>query len=451
MAKELDICTFEIDDGDNVVVMDFNSLVDVPAHMKPFVTFSGQKATFSGKSNLNQNAKNYFVASDEERVVMGVLISAGTPIYRNDNGYEYYGIFTKSTITKIKEKFMAQGFMHNVNTMHNPRQVVKGAFMTDIFQIDAKKGVACPECLKDQNLQDGTLVGAYKITDDTVWSDIKAGKYRGFSIEAYLDIKKATVKKNKMKKSKLAKVKMGKLSEISKWDIVVDQDVFDVGTALTTTWKDEENGDITNKLNDGEYVTEDGKRILVDSDGVVRLVFKEKANIKKPNMSKQRTSLFRMPKFFTSDDGSEDAKVFAEATTSDGLILKYEGDLGEGTPLFMSVNDEDVPATPGEYEVTLSDGSVKLITVDDNGVCSSMEDVQEMSEEGEAILAAVEQAMSRKMSAVTKEVDTLKSENKKLREEVDALKADRKGSKFDDKRKPAGGGGTERKRWTTDK
>lgn len=451
MAQGLDICTFEFDEDENAIVMDFNSLVDLPAHMKPFVTFSGQKATFSQKAQFNQKTKNYSVASEEERVVMGVLISAGTPIPRNDDGYEYYGIFTKRNITKIKERFMKQGFMHNMNTMHNDKQVVKGAFMTDIFQIDSKKGIACPECLKGQNLQDGTLIGAYKITDDMVWADIKSGKYRGFSIEAYLDIKKATVKKANMKKSKLAKVKMGKLSEISKWDVVVDQDTFEVGQALTTTWKDDENGDITSKLNDGEYVTEDGKRILVDSDGIVRLVFKQKVNVKKPNMSKKRSGIFRMSKFFTGEEAEEDTKVFAEATTSDGMILKYEGELGEGTPLFMEVNGEDAPAAPGEYEVTLADGSVKLITVDDNGVCSSMEDVQDMSEEGEAILAAVEQTMSRKMSAMTKKFEAVEAENKKLREEVDALKAARKGSKFDDERKPNTEDGTGRKRWTTSK
>lgn len=365
MAHGLDICTFEIDDDENVVIMDFNSLVDLPAHMKPFVTFSGQKATFSKAAQINQDEKNYFVASEEERVVMGVLISAGTPIYRNDNGHEYFGIFTKPTITKIKERFMQQGFMHNMNTMHNAKQVVKGAFMTDIFQIDSKKGIACPECLKGQNLQDGTLVGAYKITDDVVWSKIKDGTYRGFSIEAYLDIKKA--------------------------------------------------------------------------------------NVKKANMSKQRTGLFRIPKFFTSDDAGEETKVFAEATTSDGTVLKYEGDLGEGTPVFMEVNDEDAPAAPGEYEVTLADGSVKLITVDDNGVVSAMEDVQEMSEEGNAILAAVEQTLHRKMSALTKKFETVEAENKKLREEVEALKKERKGSKFDDNRTPASGEETGRKRWTSGK
>lgn len=453
MAKGLDICTFEVDDSDNVVIMDFNSFVDVPAHMKPFITFSGQKAKFSG-TQQQPTKKVYAVASDKERVVMGVLISAGTPIYRNDNGYEYYGIFTKATITKIKDRFMQQGFMHNVNTMHDPKKVVKGAFMTEIFQIDSKKGVACPGCLKDQNLQDGTLIGAYKITDDKVWSDIESGDYRGFSIEAYLDIKKAKVKKSNMKKSKLAKVKkdkMGKLSEIAKWDVVVDQDTYEVGSSLTTTWKDADNGDVTSKLSDGEYVTEDGKRILVDSDGIVRLVFKERVNIKKANMSKERTGLFRIPKFFTGEGSEEETKVFAEATTSDGTILKYEGELGSGTPVFIEVNDEDTPAVEGEYEVTLSDGSVKLIVIDANGVVSSVEDVQEMSEEGEAILAAVEQTMSRKMSAMTKKFEALESENKKLRDEVEALKKDRKGSKFDDKRQPSVEGATPRKTWTSNK
>lgn len=151
-----------------------------------------------------------------------------------------------------------------------------------------------------------------------------------------------------------------------------------------------------------------------------------------------------MPKFFSDTTEEEDAKTFAEATSSDGTIIRYEGELGSGTPVFIEVDGENVPAPEGEHEVTLSDGSVKLIVVDANGVVSSVEDVAEMSEEGEAILAAVEQTMSRKMSALAKKLDDLKKENDSLKSEVEALKADRKGSKFDDTKKAntTGGGAT---------
>jgi hypothetical protein len=442
----LDINEFIFDENEDAVIMDCNSFVDVPAHMKPFVTFKNQRPYITNKQSFGKPVQYAF--NEEERTVMGALISAGTPIYRNDNGKEYYGFFKKATITKIQERMMKQGYMHNLNTMHDPKAVVKGAFLTNIFQVDAKKGIAVPETLKGQNLLDGSLIAIYKIEDQTLWSDIKSGKFRGFSIEAYLDIKKANVKKASMGKSKLSKIKMGKLSEVSKWDISVDQDTFEVGTSLTTTWKDDENGDMVSKLNDGEYVTEDGKRILVDSDGIVRLVFKEKVNIKKASMAVKKKSW--ASRFFGDD---EEEKVFAKVTASDGTILSYEGELGSGTAIFMDVDGEQVPAPEGSHEVTMDDGTVKVIVVDVNGVIESIEEMEEMAAETEQILEVVGQVLQRKMKSqkesFEKRIEDQKKTIETLTKRIDALEADRKPSKYQDTKKPAAKTGADSPAWKT--
>jgi hypothetical protein len=443
----LDINEFIFDENEDAVIMDCNSFVDLPAHMKPFVTFKNQRPYVTNKQSFGKPVQYAF--NEEERTVMGALISAGTPIYRNDNGKEYYGFFKKATITKIQERMMKQGYMHNLNTMHDPKAVVKGAFLTNIFQVDAKKGIAVPDTLKGQNLLDGSLIAIYKIDDNTLWSDIKSGKFRGFSIEAYLDIKKANVKKASMGQSKLSKLKMGKLSEVSKWDINVDQDTFEVGTSLTTTWKDDDNGDIVSKLNDGEYVTEDGKRILVDSDGIVRLVFKEKVNIKKANMAAKKKSAL-WARLFGED---EEEKIFATATAADGTILTWEGDLAEKTPIFIEVNGEKSAPIEGPYEVTLEDGTTKVVVVDANGVISSVEDMEEMAEETEEILEVVAEVMRRKMTsqkeAFEKRIEDQKTTIATLTKRIDALEADRKPSKYQDTKKPAAKTGADSPAWKT--
>jgi hypothetical protein len=357
----LDINEFIFDENEDAVIMDCNSFVDLPAHMKPFVTFKNQRPYITNKQSFGKPVQYAF--NEEERTVMGALISAGTPIYRNDNGKEYYGFFKKSTITKIQERMMKQGYMHNLNTMHDPKAVVKGAFLTNIFQVDAKKGIGVPETLKGQNLLDGSLIAIYKIEDQTLWSDIKSGKFRGFSIEAYLDIKKATVKKANMAANK-----------------------------KSTLWS----------------------------------------------------------RFFGED---EEEKVFAKGNAADGTIFTWEGELTSGTPIFMEVDGEQVPVPEGPYEVTMEDGTVKVVSVDANGAVASIEEMEEMAAVAEEILEVVAEVMSRKMKSQKESFEKRIEDQKKIIEtltkRIDALEADRKPSKYQDIKKPAAKTGADSPAWKT--
>lgn len=324
---------FIIDENEDSVVMDFNSFVANPAHGKKMIAF-------------NKDHKLHYTFNEDEQVVMGVLISADTPIYRRDNQVgEFYGVFRKGVITTIKERLMKQGLIHNLNTDHNPKSVVKGAFMTDIFQIDQKKGITIPEPLKDQNLQDGTLIGIYKVTDKNIWSEIKAGKFSGFSIEAFLDIKEANIKK---------------------------------------------------------------------------------AN----NMSKPKT-LWQL--FSDLMGGEAEPKTFAQGTTSDGVVVMWEGELGEGTPLMVEADGSQLPAPEGAHEVTLEDGTMKVVTVDANGIVTTIEDVMPM--EDEEVLQQVAEVMAKQFSVFQKEFDSLKAENKALQDRIEAIEKE-KPSKFQGGKKP---------------
>lgn len=326
---------FIIDENEDAVVMDFNSFVDNPAHGKRMIAF-------------NKDQKIRYSFNEDEQEVMGVLISADTPIYRRDNTMgEFYGIFRKDVIKSIQHRIMRQGLIHNLNTDHNPKSVVKGAFMTSIFQVDAKKGIQVPEPLKDQNLQDGSLIGIYKVTDAKVWSDIKSGKFTGFSIEAFLDVKQA--------------------------------------------------------------------------------------NVKKANMSKQPKTLLQkfMAKF--SDEEVQETQTFAQGTTADGVVVMWEGELAEGTPLMMEVDGAQTPAPEGSYEITLEDGTQKLVGVDASGLISTVEDVQAMDDE--AILDQVAEVMANQFKVFKTEFDALKAENTALKARVEAIETE-KPSKFNSNRKP---------------
>lgn len=97
-------------------------------------------------------------------------------------------------------------------------------------------------------------------------------------------------------------------------------------------------------------------------------------------MSKQKKSIFD---FFKKDD--EVKIVFAEVKTVDGKVLQYDGELAEGTPLFvLDEEGNQIPAPEGDYQVEYED-QLWVVFIDVNGVLVKLEAVnveeEPMSEE----------------------------------------------------------------------
>lgn len=167
MLKDLPIYEIMIDLNDEETTVEFNSLVHDPAHEISFQTFSNLKR---------------FIFNEEEQVITGVAISADTPIYRIDpSGEEYYVVFTKQAIKDIIHDYARRGNFNNVNLEHDSSRVVNGIYMIHSYQVDAEKGFTAPERFKDVN--DGSWIVSYKVTDPEVWSKAKAGEFTGFSVE----------------------------------------------------------------------------------------------------------------------------------------------------------------------------------------------------------------------------------------------------------------------------
>lgn len=191
----LDLYTLEIDTDNQG--MDYMALVDSPAHMKSWISFSKDEKPSIIKDHFN----------DEKRIVTGVAIAVGLPIYRNspDIG-EHYVVFTKDNTRQIWEQMMKAQYMHNVNEMHESNKDVKDIFLFESYFIDRKRGVNPPNEFKDQNLQDGSVIVSYKVDDDEAWAKIKNGTYSGFSIEGWFKRVKTKIK-NKMSKENTFKSK----------------------------------------------------------------------------------------------------------------------------------------------------------------------------------------------------------------------------------------------------
>jgi hypothetical protein len=262
-----------INDNDETGVS-FNALVDVPAHLKNFVAFGKNKTV---KYNFNE----------EERMVVGVMMSANTFIYRPaDEGAPDHNVFFKAeTIKQIRKKFHRQQLGTAMNEMHDPNRKVAGVTMIDSYIIGGNKNPTAPEVFKNLNLQDGTWIASYYVENNEVWNKVKSGEFQGFSVEGIFDRSQIDVRK---------------------------------------------------KFN---------------------------SNMKNKNKKSIWSFVF----------GAEE-QAFAEATTVDGVVVFYDGALEEGTAVFVDADGEMIPAPEGDHQIEV-EGVVKVITLDENGIITAIEDV----------------------------------------------------------------------------
>ena len=277
--KGLPLYRAEIDADDTTTGMFIISLVDSPATMSDFMAF-----------NEDKRLMTYNVESDEKRQVFGLVMAADMPIYRrDDNGFEYYITYSKETIALMAEKYLKMSLQNNVDTQHS-FELEDGIFMNQLFVKDTEKGVS-PKGYEDY--KDGSLFAQFHIANDSVWEEVKKGTYKGFSLAGVFNVepkeetKEDDKNNNKDEKKDNSFMKIKSIKEALKamirqmefstattdkgvigWD--VDGEI-EVGTEVYLV---DENGD-RQPIEDGDYVLEDGRTVVVKDSKVEEI--KEKA------------------------------------------------------------------------------------------------------------------------------------------------------------------------------
>lgn len=143
------------------------SLVESPAVEVDFLKFGKAKKELK-----------YSITDEEKQKVFGVVMKADTPIYRCDEGGEYYVVFDKETISKMAEKYFKNNYQNNVDTEHN-MILEEGITLTQMFIKDKDKGIN-PKGFED--VADGSLFAEFHITNNEIWDAVKKGEYKGFSL-----------------------------------------------------------------------------------------------------------------------------------------------------------------------------------------------------------------------------------------------------------------------------
>ena len=119
------------------------------------------------------------IQNPEQRIVTGALMIADLPIYRRDGEEEYYVTFSAAEIKKIVQRFFKKGYQSRVNVEHSTP--VDGVFMFESYIIDREKGIMPPNGFEE--VSDGSWFGSFKVENEKIWEEVKAGTFKGFSVE----------------------------------------------------------------------------------------------------------------------------------------------------------------------------------------------------------------------------------------------------------------------------
>lgn len=157
-----------------------------------YLLWGGEPMLRWAESKMNQEDfqavgfNKFNIQNPEQRIVTGALMIADLPIYRRDADEEYYVTFSAAEIKKIVQRFFKKGYQSKVNIEHSTP--VDGVFMFESYIIDREKGIMPPNGFED--VSDGSWFGSFKVENEKIWEEVKAGTFKGFSVEGLFKYEK---------------------------------------------------------------------------------------------------------------------------------------------------------------------------------------------------------------------------------------------------------------------
>ena len=168
---------------DEITGVSIISFVKSPAIESNFIKFSAD-------DNIQPTVLKMSIQDEEKRIVTGAVLIPDLPVYRKDESGEYYIYCDKECIYQIAQKFFKTNRNNNVDTEHSGL-LLPGITLFESFIADEERGINCPKAYA--GLPDGTWFASFKVDNDEVWNEIKAGTFLGFSITGLFDMEKQPV------------------------------------------------------------------------------------------------------------------------------------------------------------------------------------------------------------------------------------------------------------------
>ena len=348
------------------------SLVENPAVESDFEVFRKEEGA--------KAPALYSVQDEDKHLVRGVILRADYPIYRNDGRGGYYVTFGADVIREAAERFIADGHANAVDTDHDGKEV-DGVQMVQLFIKDAAAGVA-PEGFDD--IADGSLFGEYHVTDPDIWDEIKAGTWKGFSVEIFYKLIPAadfTAEKENKFPANMKKLFSAINAAIVRVFAEFGSVTTDKGVIYWDGDEDLKAGDRVevedaegnrSAAADGDYTTPDGK-VIVIVDGAV-------AEVKDPE-----AEVAPEGEEAAEETQEQEAEMAGPAELADGEYKTANGTL-----------------------IIVADGAVAAVTEPD-------------AEAKEAEAKAAEEAREAELTAARNEAETYKAEAETLKARIAEL------------------------------
>ena len=176
----------------------------------------------------------------EKHMVVGPVLIPDMPIYRNQDGEEFYIQFSKESIERLAYNYIKQGQnMTSFTAQHqypvNEVSIVESWLKTTENDKSNDLGFDCPI---------GTWFIGAKVNNLDVWEDIKDGKMNGFSVEAFVS---------------LDELKLNKIKRNENKDMAVQKNIKAESVEITDSFWDKLKGILADALNvhkENEEVTD---------------------------------------------------------------------------------------------------------------------------------------------------------------------------------------------------
>ena len=163
--------TYELVMKDNEDEVFALSLVSNPAIQSNFVYFSadGQKEVVK-----------FATADEDQHTIVGPILIPDLKILRlKEDGTPYYVTFSKDTVKALAQKYIKDNKANNITLEHqkptNDVSLVE-SWITDSAMYDKAKAYGL-------NVKPGTWMGVFKVDNPKVWKQVKAGDFKGISLE----------------------------------------------------------------------------------------------------------------------------------------------------------------------------------------------------------------------------------------------------------------------------
>lgn len=131
---------------------------------------------------FSRESVKFSVQDADKRIVFGPCLRVDYPIIRQASDGSYYNIvFTKEVAQKMVSQFLSSDVSLNLShTCIFPEGIEPLSF----FIKDSSKGI---NPVGYDDIADGSIFCSYHISNDELWTAVKEGTFKGFSIECFYD------------------------------------------------------------------------------------------------------------------------------------------------------------------------------------------------------------------------------------------------------------------------